>query len=51
MSTIYALCGGDILKMDQILLMPYQDVFLKMWYDNEVAEYQKRLREVMKNKK
>lgn len=51
MGTIFALCQGDILKMDQVLLLPYHEVFVKLWYDSEVAEYQKRLREVMKNKK
>lgn len=51
MATVYALCGGDILKVDAILLTPYQDIFLKLWHDKEVFEYQERLRKIISLKK
>jgi len=48
--TIDALAGGDILKYEQVLEMPYETVFVKLWYEKEMAEYQKRLHEIIRNK-
>ena len=39
---IDALAGGDILKHDDVLMLSYNMVFLKLWQDNVKSKIQKR---------
>lgn len=50
MATVDTLAGGDLLKHNQIIEMPYSRVFTKMYMESEKAKYQKRLFEIRKNK-
>ena len=46
--TIDGLAQGNILKHDEVLLYPYRDVFIKLLYEYEKGEYQKRYAEILK---
>lgn len=38
-----ALAGGDITKMEDIVLMPYKDVMLAIWVRKEQGDFRERL--------
>lgn len=50
-SSIDYLAGGDPLKYDDILKLPYDVVYYKLLYRKEMNDYEKRLSEILKNKK
>ena len=43
MATVDTLAGGDLLKHNQIIEMPYSRVFTKMYLESEKAKYQRKL--------
>ena len=49
-NTVNALAGGNILQWEQVLEMPYNVVFIKLWMDKEQYLFQKRLYEIYKAK-
>mgnify|MGYP000913178014 len=50
MATVDTLAGGDLLKHNLIIEMPYSRVFTKMYMESEKAKYHKRLFEIRKSK-
>lgn len=50
LSSIDALAGGDILKHNQIIELPYSRVFTKLFLEHEKAKYQRTLIKI-KNRK
>ena len=44
------LAGGDILKFEQILKMPYRDIMMALWVNKEKDEYRRRLDKTMRDK-
>lgn len=49
-NTIDALAGGDVLKWEEICLMPYQVVFMKLRMNKQKVLFQRNLRKVLENK-
>ncbi|HNQ20436.1 MAG TPA: hypothetical protein PKI46_05185 [Bacteroidales bacterium] len=49
-ATIDALAGGDILRWQQIELLPWQIVFTKLCMDKDKAQIQENYLEIIKNK-
>lgn len=49
-NTIDALAGGDMLKWEEVLLMPYGVVFMKLRMNKEKVLFQRNLRKVLENK-
>lgn len=50
MATVDTLAGGDLLKHNLIIEMPYSRVFTKLYMESEKAKYHKRLFEIRKSK-
>ena len=50
MATVDMLAGGDILKHNDIVNLPYSRVFTKLYIESEKANYQKRIFEIRKSK-
>ncbi len=51
LSTIDALAGGDILKHNEIVELPYSRVFTKMYLELEKSKFQKALIKIKSNSK
>lgn len=51
MNTLDALAGGDILKYEQILLLPYNSVFLKLKMLNVQSKFKRNYEKIIKEKK
>jgi hypothetical protein len=49
-SPMYALAGGDITKFNAVIFEPYIVVFRTLLYRVTQHKYEKRLREIYKNK-
>jgi len=45
-----ALAQGDVTKYNEVLLIDFTTVITKLYYDKEVADYQKRYMKVMERK-
>jgi len=50
LNVVDAMAQGDVLKWKQVLLLDYNTAFTKMRKNLEESEYQKRLRQVIRNK-
>lgn len=48
MGTIYGLSNNDLMKKDDIIMMSYNEIRLKLYYDHEMSEYQDRYRALLK---
>jgi hypothetical protein len=46
-NTINTLAGGDLLKWDEVMNLPYEKVFLKRLMNKTDAEFQKKYQDLM----
>jgi hypothetical protein len=50
MNSIDTLAGGDLIKWNQVVRLPMQDVLIKMLMNQQQHQYEKKMADIMERK-